>query len=533
MSERAFNTVVQSHPLEEQPATLEMEALSVAIEQFNTELTADFNDNQIDCAVTRFLNDVQIWDVLADNAANTAGMRQVVHAMNILETATGNNGSYFLKVAGQVDTPVLAKTLGELFGHDDADLHQVLERAVDVEPSSYSAEKDFIQLVATIVHPTHSTMLHWDDYDPKYPTLPAFMDRLRKRPYFARICLEDELARIQELETETARKQIRYTRDVEIGLLEDILGLSEAQSREYRFAIEARTIGVPEGGMYGDDPELDLEAWETAIRRYVDHVEHFGLERIKQLRDDWGIINLDRYTRRQLDRMCRLSDGDPVLLAKLQNGDVTLVSSDAFGDPENAMAADVERLETDDDLTLYSEIISPHSMYSPLVRLATKYGVKPSTWAVSTHGNIGYMGFGRGARKHNFHVVPDASIWGKEKAVQVFGIDSSQVARLLRNYMQPHSETGERSVVFLCCKQAVPDSEETSTALTVACVTEPEDRVVVTAWEQDLAWGGENTRQLWDELDDVPAVATIHRKVADGVVETTKGYDVPGLRLAA
>jgi hypothetical protein len=487
-------------------------------------------------AITQTLNAVDIWGRLEEHASNIAGVRDVIGSLEAMEDVAGGEESWTIKVLQQTDNRRLDATLRKLLRADDSALLATFERAVGQEPLSMTQEMPLITFIDRIVRAKYGHMWEWGARTDK-ESLPPFLQRLTERPYFARVCLE---AARNQLETRSLDEQIklRTARDAERSILKS-LGLNEQYSREYRLAIEARTM--KQVGDFGqvrrmtDGGGIESEKWYTAMRWYLDAFNYLGAKRVKTLHDDWGIINLDRYGPLQLERMCRLSEGDPVLLEKLLNNDVTMVATDRFGDQLDTGAEDIAAFEDNEDTTLFTEIGHPVGVYRPFVTLTNRFGVKPSTIIISNHGVEGSCYFGIGEKRAGLGFFFDFGVTNFEDPADrwdtdtFFDVYDTNVRQFFHDFMMPSRATGLRRVLLLACHQAQNISERSiSNVEALAGIADPADNVVVVGSQHMIGWR-HGERELWEYPFDRPAFLLAFRRLSAAAMSST----VEQLRRAA
>ncbi len=462
-----------------------------------------------------------------------ARVRSLLQDIDALEAVSGQSWTATLLQEAASDNMILS--LRRLALNDDPALLSVIDRAIPVESAGEAEEVPFMHLVQDVFYPLQGAMYQWASIAQRSNDQPTFFSRLMERPYFAGACLESAL---NELEQDFAaeRYRVHAARRAEQGIL-TALGLDPERITEYQTAIAKRTLLVDEEGevmTVGEGGGLDIETWAGTLGAYIEIYQYLGAERAARLREDWGIINLDRYTPVQLERMCRLSEGDPELLEKLRNNDVKIVASDAFGDYSNAAEDDIRVQDTGDETTLFFEIDHPVSVYKPFVKLWRRFGIKASTIAISDHSNTGYFSFGiKGHRYHPEFSIGIEDVEGEplswNDSVHYFNVDKTSVGRFVHEYMIPGRETGVRNILLLGCLAANPTpGKRISIAEALLRKTAIEDEVRLAASEDIVSWNYQE--QLpWNDTDDEPARILVHQRISVNGVRIAHRDTWPGL----
>jgi hypothetical protein len=505
----------------------ELLKLSAAIDGLALEMDGQPQGDP-DRTIRVFFNEADIWAALEANGSSLYGVSEVLAALERLDASRDDGDPWAMRIISSVNDKYFIGSLQALAVGAHPNLYAVLERAVGEESASLTAEAGLMNTVEQIMRYRYGTMARWK-MKAQHQTLPPFMLRLMERPYFARACLESEMRQIEarpekDLQAGTARAAEWY--------ILDSLGVSFDRVFEYQIAIEERTLLRGEDNRvlaFNKGGGLDLEAWHTAMAWFIDNYNYLGKKRVETLRKDWGIINLDRYGPGQLERMCRLSEGDPVLLEHLRSNDVTLLVTDRFGDSPDTASDDIRLFENNDDTLLFTEVGTPAGFYLPPVRLAKRFGIKPSTIWVALHGVGGtnYVGVvGRKASPGAFFevgVTDYADPADRYDVDNFFDLRDTQIARLLRDYMKPGRQIGQRLVGLLACYQAKRMPEvKASTAETLAWLADVGDKVVVAAHTGELGWNRQ-TERLWSSADNAPAIFYFFQRVSEAAIRLTLG----------
>ena len=509
--------------------------LATEIDNLSSDIRTGYAGPDPDTAVRQALNATDTWEKLEAAGDDVFGIESVLEALNRLDATVGDEESWAVRVVDGVKSGDFRRSLRLLAAQRSPAIFSILERAVDAEPTSLSAEWPTMRLVEDVMFARAGYLSHWPDNNRRRP-LPDFMQRLMERPYFARACLDSEHLRLEK--TSDIRVGLRIARDAEYAILENVLGLDDDQSAEYRLALSPRTMKRTEFGeviKLEEGGALDRDAWHTAMKWYIDNFNFLGSQRVRLLRNDWGIVNLDRYAPGQLQRMARLSEGDRELIEHLKNNDVTLMLTDRFGDPGEISADHIEAEETLDETLLFSEVGNVWGVYHPFVKLARRYGIKVSTAIASAHGGAGYFGFGLFGKANAYGEAFDIGITNdpdpesRYTSDLFFDLRDTSLAHFLHEYMVPSRLTGERTIRLLSCGQAKrPDKIRLSTAEALTWLTNVGDNVVVVAAEGLLTWNAAAGR-YWEFKSNELARLHTFRKISQTTVRLTIGEAPKGL----
>ncbi|HSX36143.1 MAG TPA: hypothetical protein VLH84_04390 [Patescibacteria group bacterium] len=471
-----------------------------------------------DAAARKLFANTDVWGLLDHHGHNAAGVAEVVGALDSLDTATGDENSWALRVLQGANNSGLTSSLRRLIHHGDPALLSILDRAVSVEPGSLTSEGPLMRWIQDLTTSRYGTIVAWRD--PKvYAGLPAFLQRLVDRPYAVRVALEGEQAHLgrtyfKDDPAADARIKFRTAHAAQDDIFRDFLGMDDWQIAEMGVAFSQRTLITDGQGntlSFDRGGGIDPDKWFTAMRRYAENYNYLGAERVRMLRHDWGIVNLDRYAPFQLERMCRLSEGDPELLELLRNNDVSVLLTDAFGDFNNAAAADIEALESGHDNLLFTEITHPIRLYRTFVMLKRRFGITASNIIASTHGLPTYMMFGSQGNEtvgsyFGVGVTDDKDPSHRYVGEVFFDIRDINLARFWHEYTSPSRADGLRHVLLLACYQKRRGSDtHLSTQRALAASANLEDRLQVTAAYGTLYWE-EGRNELMEGPHAMPAI---------------------------
>ena len=474
-------------------------------------------------------------DVDTQGAFQRAGQQglervsQLLHSLNRLEEATGT--SWFVYALNPAEEST-AKTLHELYTIEDPALDALLDRAVGDEPLEDEDEVDLMLTIEGIVGDgTH--LSDWMRGGKPVASLPWYLQRLTERPQYLAACVRSHAWSIEQLQGSIVTRDLatNYAAESQETLLANVLGISEDLNFDFEISLGQRSLR--RGPQYKRIPVrqgggIDVPYWSEAMSQFMHNVSHLGPERAELLYETCGIINFDRYTTAQLDRMCRLLDGDPELLEKLRSNDVTVVISDALYDYNGAMNGYINAVQ-DSETTLFFEVREdPREVLRPLMMLKHRFGVQASSLMFASHGQTGWLGFAACARR--FYLgVPD-----KKKLFGYMGGDydvrSLNIGAILRACMKPSAKTGLRHVLLAGCYMAARHAGTNQSLIEVlALLTEPEDNILVSGGNHETAfWRSEAGMEIWggDELEmQLPVYSS--RRVGNGFT-TTISMVVPG-----
>lgn len=291
--------------------------------------------------------------------------------------------------------------------------------------------------------------------------------------------------RIEKDKTLDAAGKMIELRKVEKALLGEVLGLSQAVADDIRLAIEGRTMRRDKDGQImplDAGGGIDIPNWSQVMRQMSEARQRLGTEGLQSLYENCGIVNFDRYSMKQLERMQALLQRDPDLIGHLQKNDVRIVLTDAFGDHNSAFSPPVMNdLDTDLGTALFFELRRPGDLYRHPVMLKNRLGVVPSSTILGLHGNFGFMAVTTPGTTYQLVSAAEKDEKGKRMYSSELSISESRVAQLFGKYMRPSRKTGEREVILLSCLQASRQEDIVPTAEQLAYQSDPADKVAVYA----------------------------------------------------
>ncbi|MET0779194.1 MAG: hypothetical protein ABWY71_00010 [Candidatus Saccharimonadales bacterium] len=497
-------------------------------------------------SISKMLNGTEFWDVIDTHATahDYEGVAQMLGALDRLEQAADQ--SWFMW-AVEPDRPTTQAALRELYGRHDVTLNALLDRAVGVEPTTAEEEAPLARAVERIVFSDAGQMATWNNPTARFGPAPEYVHRLASRPYFKDICLpatfehiagivDDPLyyyrgnAGVQHYQMETATT----------CYLTDMEGVDPKLAQSFWYAIKngVRTVdkeGKPVSFSHGG--EVDMQGWERILRTYIDRHNELGRDRVRALQEKFGIVNLQRYSSAQLERMSRIAEGDQELLQQLRENDFTLCVSPAYGDSLDSMTTDVEMLEApanngeDEKLVWYSEVDGDESFIRALATPALEFGVEPSELYLTAHGAKEYFTYPSRDGQFAFELC-SRHFSGDFADLVFYDLNTVEFRPLLLQVLRPSRTTGIRSIVLAACEQAVR-GEDTRRSMveTVASRFEPQDNVVVSGSDASVAAQRiDGVFRLWDAEKQTIARVQSYQRVSSTALRATVGIDVPGIR---
>ncbi len=309
--------------------------------------------------------------------------------------------------------------------------------------------------------------------------------------------------------------ETRAKRDYADRLLGERVGLPKNLRDEILFASYARTSN-------GKTGEVNSAKLRSHLKLVAQRTEELGVDKVEKLREKTGIVNLEYYTKDDLELMSviakdehEMTDADREVIKHLQDGDVTVVFTDAKGGYNEAFRSISHKYGTPSKRTLFFEINDKSDFADHMVRLR-RLRVKPSTCVMVAHGAPGLMAVGNPKDKREW-LYNDTS-------------DSEMVAwrgipRFVDSYMQDsrgiddnEEAIGRRRIILDSCSQAVPaptyrrekvdgktvitKSEESSAVTLVKTMKNP--KADVYAGKGDLSTQGTARGLIMKEHIDTP-----------------------------
>jgi hypothetical protein len=287
--------------------------------------------------------------------------------------------------------------------------------------------------------------------------LPSYMHEAVADPDFT-------LAAVKTVEVnmpgEEPHMQIARVRAAQKHILRNCMGLPAEIASIYDRSLDKRTLNRDKNGMLIPasvmDGGINDFAWHTALQTAAETTKYLSQADIKLLYDDLGIVNYDRFSGKQLQTMVKLLQADSETVAYFKSHDSAMQFGDVDGDDNNAMVGDPAMFDGRMP-TIVAEIHNIVDLYRPLITIHRRTGIQPAILAFSLHGSPGAMGVRE--RANEFEIISwpvEAGVKPQaHKQYEQYSVQTAKgLADFLSFYMQPHSQTGERTLLFLSCSQA-------------------------------------------------------------------------------
>lgn len=401
-----------------------------------------------------------------------------------------------LRVTGQNEYKLLQlfpdSVVQEAYQEDPTDIDAMLEDAVNTATSWELEVKDTLQaaeyqeiiktyqLAAGI---DQGLMYTLREKGKPSEDLPEYLKPLVASKDFAFAAVKDvNSVEYTDTGTETSQEQMNRLRGTERELLEQVCGIPPSIAKQTRMAIEKRTLKRDKDGfpipMTSPDAGIDAASWRKTMAAIAESTKDLSTKDLQDLYDATNIVNFDRYSSEQLQRVLKAFQGDPETIKHLKGGDVAFTMVDAFGDYNGALS--VGTLFDPDERTIFTEVNGPVAFYRPMVDFYKATGIKPSTLVIGAHGAPGSLDFS--------HEGFNLGVWndvGLNATIPQYAAFGTSFAKFMRKYTQPDSKTGERQVIMAACSQALPDPyTKQSLPEQLVELTDYDDKVVIKAANQ-------------------------------------------------
>lgn len=180
-----------------------------------------------------------------------------------------------------------------------------------------------------------------------------------------------------------------------------------------------------------------------------------GPEEAKKLHDVFGIDQLWMYSPEELETLQLLANRDQATIDHLNDGDVTVVFSNAMDD-HNGAIVELANYRKESGRTLRFESTHVESIYRRMIFLKG-LGIKPSTLVYETHGAPGAITEG-GALLWAAKPASGLREYDDQRSDRVMSDDADGLYRLVRDYMQPNRGIdsddeliGKKQVIVSAC----------------------------------------------------------------------------------
>lgn len=402
----------------------------------------------------------------------------------------------------------------------------IIQTALEQPDDDEDDYLDKIALANKLIAPAYGPATQWrKDGEPRQD-LPKYLREYVEQPHFPAAAISTvEVWRAGE----DSGQQAYRVRSIEKDILRDCMGIPLSISKEYERSLMKRTLKRDENDevIPANDPGAGIDAmkWRESLDAAAEAVQNMSTSELMLLREDLGIVNYDRYTSDQLETMSKLLNGDPATIRLFLESDSQMMFGDADGDHNGAMTND-PRLFGSKMPTIFSEVHNIVDLYKPLVSLARKTGIKPCVLAYSLHGLPGAMGIRDFPRRFELVTWPTA-IGEKpntKRKYEQYNVDEAVgLGDFLAFYMQPHSVTGDRTLLFLSCSQAVGHNGLPSLPEVVLSKTNLNDSVVARAPRTAVSVSAKNDTLRFYDTEQRMEVPSVDFRLRPGVVlESTR-----------
>lgn len=463
-----------------------------------------------------------IHNVMALASDNPDDLALVLAAADRLEQKL-DGGSVMGDVMGLAFSSRASQSFQELVRRKNVPIGRILSRIVKSPEDMAYHYGERLMVIEKIVEPVYGSRFHWGAKDRS--KLPSFLHDLMDSASFAFECEQWMVGRLNNLQETLPENQYFRARQFERLYLTNVLGFSPELANEVRRAIQGRTMKSDENGMViglSDGGGVDMEDWQSAMMGLRQKVEELGIDTIHQLREQFGIVNFDRYALPQLQRMKMIMQSDPEifqtlsgaeqaqiaeLMEQLRSGNLALVVTAAYGDYNGAFNS-LDRFDNN-GLSIFAEIgdLSPGGFYAAIRRIVDKFDLQPTTLVAGAHGIPGGMDFETSSGERTLG-VPGTQDENNPSWVHVA---KTRIGRIVSRFMKPHSKTGKKYIVLLSCSQASPTDKGQTNPETIVELSNPADRLVVSAM-RDPAWFRRDNQGVYAEVE---AGHTWHRHRAE------------------
>lgn len=262
-------------------------------------------------------------------------------------------------------------------------------------------------------------------------------------------------------------------RAFERAFLTEVLGLPRTILQEFWAATYSRVMKKDRKGEIIPEAQggsLHLVVWSKMLQKYSERVGEIGPEVTHKLLEDFGLINIDLLTSKNLDQMRKIVERDPATLEKLRKGNPRLMLGDRyeslFSDP---VTDDPEGMMIFGEIGSFHTGDNPMALFAPWTNLVEKYDIVPATVGINVHGilSAGLILSGKG-----MPFMLGAPQPGATPLPGLKHIDMREPTQLMGTHMRPDSNTGQRHFEIMACHQF-------ATAQQLALATNPADRVAV------------------------------------------------------
>jgi hypothetical protein len=222
------------------------------------------------------------------------------------------------------------------------------------------------------------------------------------------------------------------------------LGLSEELATEVFLGCSAKTLEASQAAPDEvDGSRVNAYRLKEEMLKIVHAVNEIGLDGVKKLRGECGIVNFGELSSTQLSRMLKFVDKDPEMMKQIKEKEVCVVIRDATNDWNGAFSGTYNKFEPENGLMLAFEVSESTRTQKQLDALATVLRdreVEPSVLVIAGHGSPGSVELG----DSNILARSDMRITSDYPSV-----DESGIAKIIHS-MRPDRD-GNSSIIYNSC----------------------------------------------------------------------------------
>ncbi|MDQ2973406.1 MAG: hypothetical protein M3Q79_02905 [bacterium] len=120
------------------------------------------------------------------------------------------------------------------------------------------------------------------------------------------------------------------------------------------------------------------------LQKILEKFDYFGVSRLNNLSDMFGIYGLESYTIAQLEAMERIIRDPESESHRLAEHDVQVLMSNRFGDHNGVMSGNADMIDDGDQRTIFFELTTMGDIYRNFLKLK-RIGIHPSTLVLAAH----------------------------------------------------------------------------------------------------------------------------------------------------
>jgi hypothetical protein len=282
------------------------------------------------------------------------------------------------------------------------------------------------------------------------------LEFMRDNPIF--LILKDLQVEMEQASTQDEEMAIakNFSREYLAGLgMNDEFVDRAVHAMRGRISIQSR----PESGVR--DIVSSLSVTEELVG-FSEQVQALGIEGVRALAEEAGIVNFSNFTLDQLQTTLGLIQGDQKVIDRLRDGDCAVMVLDGTEDWNGAFRGVGKLFSGDAGKVVVFELSSmadDAEELSKRVSLLEDNGVKASTLVIGGHGRPGGIHIGDGYL--GYRSGPDLP--------GVVSVAQSVTMKRLFGRLKPSTETGRASIIIKSCSQASSETaKKVSTAMRMA-----------------------------------------------------------------